>query len=120
MKIHESWPDNCTGASTLQAHPYYHFGNNFKRFETLLKLIQTQGQESLLCTNRENIHNYFTSPKFLKKQPHVNTYTSWGVLLYFSDYKTHPLPIWEENGGASYSANVAYIYTGEILCFLYY
>ena len=29
-------------------------------------------------------------------------------LLYFSDYKTHP-PIWEENGGASYSPNVAYL-----------
>ena len=37
-------------------------------------------------------------------------------LPYFSDYKTHP-PIWEENGGASYSPNVAYVYTGEILCY---
>ena len=27
---------------------------------------------------------------------------------YFSDYKTYP-PTWEENGGASYSPNVAYL-----------
>ena len=38
-------------------------------------------------------------------------------LPYFSDYKTHfPHPVWEENGGASYSLNLAYIYIGEILC----
>ena len=32
-------------------------------------------------------------------------------LLYFSDYKMHfpPQKIWEENGGASYSPNVAYL-----------
>ena len=29
---------------------------------------------------------------------------------YFSDYKTHCTPqIWEENGGASYNTNVAYL-----------
>ena len=34
------------------------------------------------------------------------------VIPYFSDYKMHspaPHPIWEENGGASYSPNVAYL-----------
>ena len=32
------------------------------------------------------------------------------ILPYFSDYKTHfPSQIWEENGGASYSLNVAYL-----------
>ena len=33
------------------------------------------------------------------------------ILLYFSDYKTHspPPPIWDENGSASYSLNVAYL-----------
>ena len=42
-------------------------------------------------------------------------------VLYFSDYKTHfSLQIWEENGGASYSPNVAYIYVGETLCYLCY
>ena len=41
-------------------------------------------------------------------------------LLYFSDYKMHPPQIWEGNGGASYSPNVAYIYIGEILCYLCY
>ena len=32
-------------------------------------------------------------------------------VLYFSDCKTHfpPPQIWEENGGASYSLNVAYL-----------
>ena len=31
-------------------------------------------------------------------------------LPYFSDYKMHFFPqIWEENGGASYSLNVAYL-----------
>ena len=31
-------------------------------------------------------------------------------ILYFSDYKTHfPKKIWEENGGVSYSPNVAYL-----------
>ena len=29
----------------------------------------------------------------------------------------HTPQIWEENGGASYSLNVAYIYIGEILLF---
>ena len=42
----------------------------------------------------------------------------------FSDYKMHfpqpPTQIWEENGGASYSLNVAYIYIGEILRYLCY
>ena len=33
-----------------------------------------------------------------------------GQLLYFSDCKTHSPPqIWEENWGASYSPNVAYL-----------
>ena len=42
-------------------------------------------------------------------------------LLYFSDYKTHLSPqIWEEKGGMPYSPNVAYIYIGEILCYLCY
>ena len=40
-------------------------------------------------------------------------------LPYFLDYKMHP-PIWEENAGTSYSPNVAYIYIGEILCYLCY
>ena len=31
---------------------------------------------------------------------------------------TSPPKMWEENGGASYSLNVAYIYIGEILCYL--
>ena len=41
---------------------------------------------------------------------------------YFLDYKIHlpPPQIWEENGGASHSLNVAYIYIGEILCYLCY
>ena len=39
---------------------------------------------------------------------------------YFLDYKTLPPQIWEENGGAAYSLNVAYIYIGEILCYLGY
>ena len=32
-------------------------------------------------------------------------------VLYFSDYKMHssPTQIWEENGGASYCPNVAYL-----------
>ena len=34
-------------------------------------------------------------------------------LPYFSDYKMHfPPQIWEENGGASYSPNVAYLTCG--------
>ena len=35
---------------------------------------------------------------------------------YFSDYKTHFMPpkIWEENGGASYSPNVAYLARGGV------
>ena len=34
-------------------------------------------------------------------------------LPYFSDYKMHLCPqIWEENGGASYSPNVAYLAGG--------
>ena len=34
---------------------------------------------------------------------------------------TSPSPhIWEENGDVSYSSNVAYIYVGEILCYLCY
>ena len=34
-------------------------------------------------------------------------------ISYFSDYKTHPpKKIWEENGGASYSPNVAYLACG--------
>ena len=34
-------------------------------------------------------------------------------LLYFSDYKMNFLPqIWEENGGASYTPNVAYLASG--------
>ena len=41
--------------------------------------------------------------------------------MYFSGYKTHFFPqIWEENGGASYSPNVAYIYSDEIVCYLCY
>ena len=28
---------------------------------------------------------------------------------HFFDYKTHPPQIWEENGGVSYSPNVAYL-----------
>ena len=28
--------------------------------------------------------------------------------------------LWEESGGVSYSPNVAYIYIGEILCYLCY
>ena len=40
---------------------------------------------------------------------------------YFLDYKTHfPPQIWEENGGASSSLNVAYTYIGEILCYFCY
>ena len=35
------------------------------------------------------------------------------VLPYFSDYKMHfPTQIWEENGGASHSPNVAYLAGG--------
>ena len=34
-------------------------------------------------------------------------------MLYFLYYKTHPSPpIWEENGGVSYSPNVAYLAHG--------
>ena len=33
-------------------------------------------------------------------------------LPYFSDYKMHTPQIWEENGGASYSPNVAYLVYG--------
>ena len=29
--------------------------------------------------------------------------------MHFLDYKMHPPQIWEENGGASYSPNVAYL-----------
>ena len=32
---------------------------------------------------------------------------------YFLDYKMHPPQIWEENGGASYSPNVAYLAGGR-------
>ena len=38
----------------------------------------------------------------------------------FFGYKTHFSPNLEGNGGASYSPNVAYIYIGEILCYLCY
>ena len=48
-------------------------------------------------------------------------YSKGNKIPSFLDYKTHLFPqIWEENGGVSYSANVAYIYIGEILCYLCY
>ena len=46
--------------------------------------------------------------------------------MYFLDYKTHfPPQIWEENGGASYSHNVAYLAhyrisaLKDVICLLY-
>ena len=46
---------------------------------------------------------------FLKQNP-----------IFFGLYDALSPQIWEENGGASYSPNVAYIYIGEILCYLCY
>ena len=42
------------------------------------------------------------------------------LLYFFGLLDAPPPPIWEENGGVSYSTNVAYIYIGEILCYLCY
>ena len=37
--------------------------------------------------------------------------------IFWTIRHTPPPQIWEENGGVSYSLNVAYIYIGEILCY---
>ena len=43
----------------------------------------------------------------------IHNFTTDENLLYFSECKTHsPLQIWEGNGGASYSPNVAYLACG--------
>ena len=43
------------------------------------------------------------------------------LIPYFSDYKRHPPPEFgRKMGGVSYSLNIAYIYIGEILCYLCY
>ena len=49
------------------------------------------------------------------------TLLSGSQVLYFLDYKTYfPLQIWEENGGASYSLNVAWLMAGggDIMIFM--
>ena len=38
--------------------------------------------------------------------------------VFFGLWDALPPQIWEENGGASYNPNIAYIYIGEILCYL--
>ena len=62
------------------------------------------------CTGKKNGET--------KKQDQMKEQENYPEELpYFLDYKMYP-PIWEKNGGAFYSLNVAYIYIGEILFML--
>ena len=60
-----------------------------------------------ICSWWETATTWNSSPINLFKTIYLSFFLTPTV---FSDYKTHfPLKIWEENGGASYSPNVAYL-----------
>ena len=63
------------------------------------------------------LDSYVQKMKLDQLTPYTKINSMWIKdlnILYFSDYKMHSLPpkIWEENGGASYSPNVAYLACG--------
>ena len=57
---------------------------------------------------------------FTSKKKELSSISNTMYHIFWTIRLTFPPQIWEEYGGASYSPNVAYIYIGEILCYLCY